>query len=204
MGRLGGPSGGKGASKAETMTEEELVQRCCDGDREAQSELYARTSRRIYRLLLRMTGNEEAASDLAQETYLRAFARIGDFDARSTVATWLYRIAVNEALQHLRRLQRERDRSESVLPDVAAPGSQDHHAATLDVAEALGALAPDDRAVLLLRYQEGLDYRRMATMLDCAEGTVASRLNRARAKMGELLGEGYAVREEERVGGHPI
>ncbi len=186
------------------MTEEELVQRCCDGDREAQSEFYTRTSRRIYGLLLRMTGSEEAASDLAQETYLRAFARIQDFDARSTVATWLYRIAVNEALQHLRRLQRERERSEPVLPDVATPGFEDHHAAKLDVAEALGALAPDDRAVLLLRYQEGLDYRRMAAVLDCAEGTVASRLNRARAKLGELLGEGYAVREEKRVGGHPI
>ncbi|MCH7702241.1 MAG: sigma-70 family RNA polymerase sigma factor [Planctomycetes bacterium] len=186
------------------MTEEELVQRCCDGDRQAQSEFYARTSRRIYRLLLRMTGSEEAASDLAQETYLRAFARIGDFDARSTIATWLYRIAVNEALQHRRRLQRERGRLESVLPDVAAPGSQDRHAAKLDVAEALSSLAPDDRAVLLLRYQEGLDYRRMATVLDCAEGTVASRLNRARAKLGELLGEGYAVTEETRVGGHPI
>ena len=88
------------------MTEEELVQRCCDGDRQAESELYARTSRRIYRLLLRMTGSEEAASDLAQETYLRAFARIVDFDARSTIATWLYRIAVNEAPQHRRRQQR--------------------------------------------------------------------------------------------------
>ena len=186
------------------MTETELVQHCSDGDREAQSELYARTSRRIYGLLLRMTGHEETASDLAQDTYLRAFARIKDFDGHSTVATWLYRIAVNEALQYLRRLQRERARSDSVLPDVASPGSEDRHAAALDVADALGALTPDDRAVLLLRYQEGLDYRRMAMVLDCAEGTVASRLNRARAKLGELLGEEYAAREEKHVGGHPI
>ena len=186
------------------MTETELVQRCCDGDREAQGELYARTSRRIYGLLLRMTGSEEAAADLAQETYLRAFARIKDFDARSTIATWLYRIAVNEALQHLRRLQRERGRLESVLPEVASSGAEDRHSAQLDVAAALSALSPDDRAVLLLRYQEGLDYRRMATVLDCAEGTVASRLNRARAKLADLLGEGYAVREEKYVGGHPI
>lgn len=192
------------ALKAETMTEEALVQRCCDGDREAQGEFYARTSRRIYRLLLRMTGSAETAADLTQETYLRAFTRIQDFDARSTVATWLYRVAVNEALQHLRRQQRERGRLQSVLPDVPAPGSEDHQTANLDVTDALVALTPDDRAVLLLRYQEGLDYRRMATVLECAEGTVASRLNRARARLGELLGEAYAVREEKRIGGHPI
>ena len=192
------------------MTEQELVQRCRDGDRDAQRALYDRTSQRIYRLLLRMTGREDRAADLAQETYLRAFAQIQDFDGRAAVATWLYRIAVNEGLQFLRRLQRERQRSSpparprSGLPtEVATADPVDPLIARLDVSAALLALSPDDRAVLLLRYQEGLDYRRMATALDCAAGTVASRLHRARARLGQLLQGGYSDREERQVSGRP-
>ncbi|RME38752.1 MAG: sigma-70 family RNA polymerase sigma factor, partial [Planctomycetota bacterium] len=83
--------------------ERDLIARCRQGDRNARRTLFERTSDRIYRLLLRMTGNADDAFDLAQETYLRAFTEIGKFDGRSNVATWLYRIAVNEALQCLRR-----------------------------------------------------------------------------------------------------
>ena len=80
------------------LTESELVDGCRKGEREAQRELYARTCERIYALLLRMTRHPEDAFDLAQDTYLRAFARIGQFDGRSSLATWLYSIAVTQAL----------------------------------------------------------------------------------------------------------
>ena len=85
------------------MTEDQLVSGCRAGDRLAQRTLYERTSERIYRLLLRLTRDHEDASDLAQSVYLRVFERIGQFDGQSQLTTWVYRIALNEALQHLRR-----------------------------------------------------------------------------------------------------
>jgi hypothetical protein len=84
------------------VTPEELVEACRRGDPDAQRALYDATCDRVYRLLLRMTRNSQDAFDLAQETYLKAFTRIGQFDAAASVTTWLYRIAVNEALQFLR------------------------------------------------------------------------------------------------------
>lgn len=180
------------------MTEHELVAGCKRGDRDAQRALYEQTSERVFRLLLRMTRSQEAAEDLAQETYLKAFAAVAAFDARSAVSTWLYRIAVNEALQWLRR------KTPSALgPEAAAsrpdPRNNGHEVATrMDVDFAMAALDPMDRAVLLLRYQEGLDYRAIADVVQIAMGTVASRLNRARERLRSLLAD-FAPSTEENV-----
>ncbi len=184
------------------MTEEEkLVQRCRSQDREAQHEVYRRTSQRIYRLLLRMTGDADAAFDLAQETYVRAFTRIGQFDGKSALATWLYRIAVNEALQHLRRAGRAASRltDDPARREAASP---DTVATRLDVQAALARLTAIDRAMLLLRYQDGLDYAAIAEAVGCRPGTVASRLNRARGRLRELLAD-YDPEESVRPS-HPI
>ncbi len=175
----------------ESVTEQELLERCRGGDREARQELYVRTSERIYRLLLKMTASPDDAFDLAQETYLKAFARIGQFDGRSSIATWLYRVAVNEALQFLRR----REKLRVTVPEAAAERRTDsdieRHTVRLDINGALAVIAQTDRAMLLLRYQEGLDYRTIAEVVGCAEGTVASRLNRARQRVREILQESY-------------
>ncbi len=183
--------------------EQELVKRCRAGDREAQRELYAQTSERIYALLLRMTSSRDDAFDLSQSTYLRAFERINQFDGKSSVATWLYRIAVNEALQLLRRSATARGKLKEL--ETRQPGDAGAGAdiVRMDIDDALGQLDGDERAILLLRYQEGLDYRMIAEALECAEGTVGSRLNRARSRMRALLGGSYGRREEEDVGAHP-
>jgi len=178
------------------MSEQELVAGCQRGDRDAQRALYERTIERVWRLLLRMTRSHTAAEDLAQDTYLKAFTAIGAFDGRSSVSTWLYRIALNEALQWLRRRPLV-----AIDPTAVArrsdPRDYNEDAATrIDVESALAALEPVDRAMLLLRYQEGLDYRSIAEVTEIALGTVASRLNRARARLRELLGESAPDREE--------
>ena len=98
------------------MIEQELVERCRRGDRSAEHEVYTRTADRIYRLLVRVTRSSDAALDLAQETYVRAFTRIGQFDGQSSFYTWLCRIAINEALQLLRRREIARAHRESVGP----------------------------------------------------------------------------------------
>ncbi len=188
---------------AQNLTDDQLVAGCQRGDRAAQHELYARTSERIHRLLLRMTHNADDAFDLAQETYVHAFTRIAQFDQRSTIATWLYRIAVNEALQFLRRKATGR----AALARRTAPptdGNGDgREALRIDVDAALAAASPEDRAMLILRYQEGLDYAAIAEISGIAAGTVASRLNRARQRIRHALQTGYAAEEETRPAAHP-
>ncbi len=185
--------------------ESALIARCCDGDREAQHELYDQTVTRIHHLLLKMTGNAEDAVDVAQNTYIKAFAAIERFDGRSAIVTWLYRIAVNEALQFLRRNKREQRKREQLAGTVAHsqesrnPGSVERSTMKMDVAAALEDMAPDDRAILLLRYQEGLDYDALAEVLDCPAGTIASRLNRARRRIREKLEKDYG-NDEDTVG----
>lgn len=185
------------------VTESDLAERCRTGDRRAQRELYDQTSERIYRLLLRMTQNHEAALDLAQDTYLRAFSRIGQFDGKSSLATWLYRIAVNEALQFLRRKKpiELTHRAENEFSTGDEGGKSD---VRLDLNEALRQMGAEDQAILLLRYQEGLDYRAIAAILDCPAGTVASRLSRVRHALRELLAGGYEGLEGNQANPHPI
>lgn len=177
-----------------TVTEAELIKRCGQGDRAARQELFVRTSDRVYRLLLRMTRNPDMAFDLTQDTYCRAFDRIGQFDGRSSVSTWLYRIAVNEALQFLRKKTPQALHADKSSRRAMASGESTE--AKHDVEDALAKLGPDDRVVLLLRYQEGLDYHQISEVMDCPPGTVASRLNRARHAIRGLLADGYDPGEE--------
>ena len=185
------------------VTEHDLVEQCRAGNREAQRALYERTSENIYRLLLKMTASPDDAFDLAQETYLKAFTRIDQFDGHSSIATWLYRVAVNEALQFLRRASRTRVILQATVPRNETESDLEKNSARLDVSEALTSLEPNDRTMLLLRYQEGLDYQTIAEIVGCAAGTVASRLNRARRKVREILRKSYALREEKGSDEHP-
>ena len=174
------------------MTEAEILEGCRRGDRQARHELYVQTSARIQRLLVRMTKNPEAALDLVQMTYLKAFTKIGQFDGRAAVVTWLHRIAVTEALQYLRR---ERRNPPIATQALEYPASESHAPAAdarMDIDEALALLDPLDRTLLLLRYDAGHDYRSISRIVDCAEGTVASRLHRARERLRLALKNSYS------------
>ncbi len=173
------------------MNDRDLIERCRAGERDAQRELFEQTSARIYRLLLRMTGNPDDASDLTQETYVKGLNRLEQFDGRSAVASWFYRIALNEALQFRRRRSVGTVKLQALAPSRPAEVQGSATDLRLDLEGALANLSSDDRALLLLKYQEGLDYRGIAEVLECAEGTVASRLSRARERLRELLRESY-------------
>lgn len=186
------------------MLEYELIERCRYGDRSAQQEVYSRTVERIYRLLLRIIGNRDDASDLAQETYVRAFTRARQFDGRSSFETWLCRIAINQALQERRRVTlAQRALASSNGRDVQL-ATYPAHDQRIDVEDALAQLSTDDRTIMVLRFQEGLDYAAIADLVGCPPGTVASRLNRARQRVRELLKKSYAEREEIHRPAHPI
>jgi len=178
------------------MTEQEIVERCRRGDRRAQRALYDLGADRVYRLALRMTRNADDALDVAQDTFLRAFTRIGQFRGQAGLTTWLYRIAVNEALQLLRRRKEQARKLRQVPVETEQPPETSATSRRLDVETALDRLTDNDRAILLLRYQEGLDYREIAEALECEPGTVASRLNRARGRLRALLTANEGPKEE--------
>ena len=185
------------------MTESELIDRCRGGDREAQRLLYAQTCEQVYRLLLRMTRCPETAADLAQDVYIQTFTQISQFKGNSSVATWLYRIAVNAALQHKRRRRPLPLSSDAAQQKPQITLESDQTIASIDLDDALNRLDPSDQAILLLRYQEGLDYRAIGEALECPSGTVASRLNRARDRLRQILGNGYSAPEETADAVHP-
>ena len=173
------------------MNEKDLIDRCRAGERDAQRELFERTSTRIYRLLRRMTGNPDDAADLTQETYVKGFEGLDRFDGRSAVTSWLYRIAINEALQFRRRKGVAALKLQALALQQPRETQRPRTDVRLDMEEALVELPSDDRALLLLRYQEELDYRDIAEILGCPEGTVASRLNRARDRLRGILRKSY-------------
>ncbi len=168
------------------MTERELAERCREGDREAQHELYAQTCDLLYRLLLRMTHDPDEATDLTQATYLRVFQNIDQFDGASRLSSWVYRIAVNEGLQFLRRRKRQ-GKHLRVIAERSERTADGHADLRLDVVAALDSLSAEDRALIVLRHFEGLSYAEMARVLGKPAGTIASGLNRARQTMRELL-----------------
>lgn len=127
------------------------------------------------------------AADLTQDVFLRVLQKIDQFRGDSRFETWLHRITVNECLQFLRRKEKRRDTQ--LLND---PGGQSDKVSTQieqrDLMErALEQLDPDVRTVFLLREVEAMNYEEIADVMQLAEGTVASRLNRARRQLRELL-----------------
>jgi RNA polymerase sigma-70 factor (ECF subfamily) len=163
----------------------DVIAACRAGDRQAQRSLYDRFHRTVYRLAVRMVGRAEAA-DVAQEVFLRVFARIGSYRGTAAFATWLYRIAVNECLRYRGR---RRPRLERLADEPACEAAGPDR--TLEQADLLErALAGIDqrlRVVFLLREVDGLSYQQIAEVLGSAPGTVASQLNRARADLQAFL-----------------
>ena len=174
------------------MNEQQLVEQCRKGDRQAQRELYARTSDRVYRMLFRMTRNADDASELAQETYLRVFRSIDKFKGTASIATWIYQIALNEARQFLRRQKRREEVPGEVDERIDPSGHPGHNPIRMDIEEALGKLPEVERALIVLRHFEGLSYDEMAQALRKPPGTIASGLNRARQMLREQLGSGFS------------
>ena len=162
--------------------------------------LYERFRGRVYNVALRIVGDPEHAADVLQDVFVLLFRKIHRFRARAVFASWVYRITVNAALDHLRRVRR-------APRTAAAPGVLDgapeqrgmtvpEHRAALrdleaDVQVALQTLSDRLRIVVVLRYLEGLSYADIAEILDCSIGTVKSRLNRAHTAMRHELGDRY-------------
>ncbi len=180
--------------------DKDLVQRWQKGDDVAFEELITRHERRVYRLLYRMMGNREDAEDLTQETFLSLHRYGHRFRAEARFSTFIYRVAANAALNRRRALGRGRARVEKLKHRQAAgddlPSSpRDPEDSTLGtelsghVREALEQLSPSLRMPVILYDIEGLAYGEIAKVLGIAEGTVKSRIHRARQALREQLRE---------------
>jgi RNA polymerase sigma-70 factor (ECF subfamily) len=183
--RIGAQDTGTACS-AESDEEREIIELCQAGNREGQRRLYERFHVMVFRLMVRIHGEQDAA-DLTQQVFLRTFRKIHQFRDGSQLQTWLYRLAINEALQFRRRHVRWRFMP---LPPHLIDGQGSHIQRTenrelLDVA--IHRIDPNLWAIFTLREMEGLSYREIATILDIPEGTVASRLNRARKELQSRL-----------------
>lgn len=176
------------ASNSSTGNEKisELVAACQRGDREAQRKLFEQHHGDVYRLMVRMVGQQDAG-DLTQQTFVKVFRVISQFTGKSRFETWLFRVATNEALQHLRRNKRRATRPIEHEP---SDDRQNHQQAAenremLEVA--LERLDPELRSIFLLRELNGLSYDEISEIAQIPSGTVGSRLNRARRDLQQHL-----------------
>ena len=182
------------------MTEQELIARAKAGDDEAFAQLMRDNEKRIYNLTLRMTENPEDAMDLAQEAFLNAWRGLKFFKGDSAFSTWVYRLASNACIDHLRRKKRrqdidlpmpadEEDDSQPDIPDERFQPEQELERQELRraVADGLEQLSDEHRQVLVMREINGLSYQEIADVLDLEAGTVKSRIARARNSLRKIL-----------------
>jgi RNA polymerase sigma-70 factor (ECF subfamily) len=167
---------------------ESVIDRAQRGDQEAFAAVIRHYDPGLRALTFRLLSDRDLMDDVLQEAYVKAFKALPRFRRQAKLGTWLYRIAYNACLDELRRRRRSEELplDERVPSRATDPG--DVAAGRGDLARALAALPPEDRAAVLLVDAQGLDYRETAGVLGIPEGTVASRLNRARASLRTALG----------------
>ncbi len=174
---------------APAWEEEDIVRRAQAGDAEAFAELYEAHVGRVYAICLRMLSDGRTAEEATQDTFVRAWEAIGSFQFKSAFGTWLHRLGVNQVLTRLRSDKRRESRVTVVedLPEFEAEVMEAMPETRLDLECAIALLPAGAKEVLVLHDIEGYSYREIAEMLDTAEGTVKSRLNRARRLVREAL-----------------
>lgn len=186
--------------------EDHLVLQAKDGDVEAFTALARHYHERIYHTILGLTRNHCDADDLAQETFMQAFKSLRKFKQDSGFYTWLYRIAVNLALNFLKKTQREKRKTESVMhhisgerPSIKTVSSPEKQSMRIELRDqlkqALDSLPLPYKAAFLLVEFDGMSHRQAAYVLKCSENTISWRLHKARKILRTKLSP-HLVREE--------
>jgi RNA polymerase sigma-70 factor, ECF subfamily len=175
----------------------ELVRRAREGDPDAFASLFNAHRTKIYSLCLRMTCNTAEAEDLTQDAFLQAFRKLGTFRGDSALSTWLYRVAVNTVLMHLRKkglrvmsLDQPVEETDGTVKreqgklDDRLSGSVDRIALT----RAMKELPAGYRTIFVLHEVKGYEHHEIAKLLKCSVGNSKSQLHKAKTRMRELLG----------------
>ena len=186
------PAGAAG-NRAEELA---LVEKSRKGDLAAFETIYRTHSGRLYSVACRMLGNPADAEDMLQEIFLAAHRKLDTFRGESALGTWLFRLATNLCLDHLRSRAARAAQVTAALDDepaLADTGSRklgERTVAKMDLERALAKLPEGCRTAFVLHDVEGLEHREVADMLGIAEGTSKSQVHKARLRLRAMLGRG--------------
>ena len=182
------------------LTDAAIVSRARAGDTDAFRELVERHSRSLFRLAFRMTGNQQDAEDVVQESFLRAYRQLASFDDRASFGTWMYRIASNCSLDLVRARKRRNDRTVPADDDraedpMAQLPSSDPTPERIAlsgevrrrVADAMEELSPTERTAFVLRHFEGMRMEEVGRVLECQPGAAKHSVFRAVQKLRRAL-----------------
>jgi len=173
------------------VEERELIGRVLAGDPSAERALYDAHVDRVFRLAYRMAGDIDRAQDYTQETFIKAFSRLGDFRGEAALSTWLGSIAISVTLNGLRKVRRQNEREISL--DDAAPAVRGAREAEPDLKErlnqAIDNLPAGYRAVFVMHDVEGYTHEEIASSLGVHPGTSKAQLFRARARLRAALAD---------------
>ena len=166
----------------------DLVRRTRSGETRAFGFLVDRYQKPVYNVALRISHNPTDAEDIAQTVFMKAFQKLESFDDEQRFFSWLYRIAINESINHSRR---RRDHDALDREPVATRDTPEQDAVRSDVEEQVGEalmyLKPEDRAIVCLKHFQGFSYREIGYILDIPDKTVKSRLFTARQRLKDVL-----------------
>lgn len=169
-----------------------LVEEARGGDRDAFGELVLRYEQRVIRVILRFVHDDELARDLAQETFLRVYERLDQFDPSRRFGPWMFRIGVNLTLDYLRKKKRRirwslfSDHAGDKMPDPSTPDPRDALDVSQEVRSVIDQIPENYRSVLVLRDLEGFSTSEIAAILDRKEATIRWRLAEARDRFQNL------------------
>lgn len=165
-----------------------LVTRTLEGEKRAFGELVDRYQKVVYNVAYRVLGNEADAEDVAQTVFLKVYENLSTYNPRYQFFSWLYRIAVNEAVNAKKRLRKTVELAEDSAQSATTPLDG---VVAVDVENQIGAalmsLSPENRAILILRHYQEFSYSDIAFIMDLTEQKVKSRLYSARQRLGKIL-----------------
>ncbi|HEX6258536.1 MAG TPA: RNA polymerase sigma factor [Candidatus Saccharimonadales bacterium] len=168
--------------------EPELIAQSIDGNHLAYAELVNRYKNALYRHCFAIVRNEDAAEDIAQDTFITAYYKLPTYDSAYRLSTWLFKIATHKALNWLKRTAREVAAEDELIASVASSLPQpDVAALNSELHQAVDKLQPRYRAVISLYYWQGLSYQEVATVLAVPEGSVKGWMRRAKDALKKEL-----------------
>jgi len=189
-----------------------LVERCKTGDREAFRELVKQYEGKVFSAIATMVDDPYEADDIAQEVFIKVHRSLKNFKGQSRFSVWLYRIAINQCLDHIKHrnrrpegtsldslIDRDDESMELLFRDPSPDGAEmfENDRLRNSVRWVVASLSPDHRAVIALKDLEGYSQDEIAEMLDCPVGTVKSRLTRAREALKDKLRPFYEAWKHE-------
>ena len=178
-----------GLDESVRAAEAGLVADAASGDVGAFEKLYRRNQGRVYALCLRMSGNPDAAEELVQETFVRAWQKLSTFRGKSAFSTWLHRVAVNVVLGH-RRSSSRREARQIEAAERVAPANVIHMngpGRKIDLERAIGGLPDGARKIFVLHDVEGFRHEEISRLVGIAVGTSKAQLHRARRLLRKAL-----------------